>query len=86
MSQQWKGFKQGYYRNFNNESLCRAGLLSGNGLSEHVATVEMVQQRYYWKLNILRKCRPELLSGNVESENVAACEGFKQRYYGNITI
>jgi len=72
MSQQWKGFKQRYYRNLNNESLCRAGLLSGNDQSEHVATVEMVQQRYYWNINSLSICSPVLLSGNVQSENVAA--------------
>jgi len=43
MSQQGKGLKQRYYRNINNLSLCRQGLLSGNFQSEHVEAVESVQ-------------------------------------------
>jgi len=42
MSQQGKGFKQRYYRNIYNLSLCRPGLLSGNVQSEHVAGGEQV--------------------------------------------
>jgi len=37
MSQQWKVFKQQYYRNFSTLILYRPVLLSGNVQSEHVA-------------------------------------------------
>jgi len=43
MSQQWKEFKQRYYRNINTLALCMPVLLSGNVQSEHVATVESFQ-------------------------------------------
>jgi len=43
MSHQRKCFKQRYYRNMNNLSLCRPVLFSGNFQSEHVAAVETVQ-------------------------------------------
>jgi len=45
MSQQWKGYKQRYYRNLNNLNLCMPVLLSGNIQSEHVAAVESVQTK-----------------------------------------
>jgi len=41
MSQQGKVFKQRYYRNINNLSLCRPELLSGNVQTEHVAAGEI---------------------------------------------
>ena len=71
MSQQWKEFKQRYYRNLNNLCLCRPVILSSNVQSEHVAAVEFVQKRYYRNINLLSLCRPVLLSGNVQSEHVA---------------
>jgi len=74
MLQQWKVFKQRYYRNFNNLSLCRPVLLSGKFQSEHVAEVVIFKQRFYRNLNNLSLCRPDLLSGNVQSEHVAAGE------------
>jgi len=43
MSQQWKEFKQRYYRKLNNLCLCRPVLLSGNVQSEHVAEVASVR-------------------------------------------
>ena len=43
MLQQGKGFKQRYYGNIHNFSLCRLVLLSGNVHSEHVAKVASVQ-------------------------------------------
>jgi len=43
MSQQVKGFKQRYYRNLNNLSLCRPVLLSGKSQPEHVAAGESFQ-------------------------------------------
>jgi len=42
MSQQWLEFKQRYYRNLKNLSLCSAVLLSGNVQSVHVAAGEIV--------------------------------------------
>jgi len=74
MSQQWKWFKQRYYRKNNNFILCRPVLHSGNIQSEHGAGGETFKQRYYRNLNTLRICRPVLLSGNVQSEHVAAGE------------
>jgi len=50
---------------------CRPMILPGNVQSEHVAAVELVQNRYYRNINILSLCRPVLLSGNVQSEHVA---------------
>jgi len=44
MSQQDKGFKQRYYWNVNNLSLCRPQLLSGNFQSEQVAAGEIFQK------------------------------------------
>ena len=38
-------FKQRYYRDIYNLSLCRAALLSGNAQCEHVAVEEMVQTK-----------------------------------------
>ena len=67
-------FKERYYRNFNNLSLCRPVLLSGKFQSEHVAEVVIFIQRYYRNLKNLSPCRPVLLSGNVQSEHVAAGE------------
>jgi len=67
-------FKERYYRNFNNLSLCRPVLLSGKFQSEHVAEVVIFKQRFYRNLNNLSLCRPVLLSGNVQSEHVAAVE------------
>jgi len=43
MLEQWKNFKQRYYRNIKNLSLCRPVLHSGNAQSEHVAALENVQ-------------------------------------------
>ena len=43
MLQQWKYFKQRYYRNIENLSLCRSVLHSVNVQSEHVAAGEIVQ-------------------------------------------
>jgi len=43
MSQQWKWFKQRYYRNINPWSICRPVLLSGNVQYEYVAACEIVQ-------------------------------------------
>jgi len=71
MSQQWKSFKQRYYRNINTLSLCRPVLLSGNLQSENVAAGKDFKLRYYRNLNALSLCRPVLLSGNVKSKHVA---------------
>jgi len=43
MPQQGMVFKQRYYQNMNNLSLCRAVLLSGNAQSGHVAARERFQ-------------------------------------------
>jgi len=43
MPQQWKGFKQRYYRNLNNLIFFREVLLPGIVESEDVATGESVQ-------------------------------------------
>jgi len=45
MSQQGKVFKQRYYRTFNNLSLCRPVLLTGNVQSERVAAGDRVQTK-----------------------------------------
>ena len=72
MSQQWKVFKERYYRNPNILSLCMPVLLSGNVQSEHVTAGEIFQKRNFRTFNTLRICRPVLLSGNHQSEHVAA--------------
>jgi len=74
MSQQWKKFKQLYYRNLKILSSCSPLLLSGNVHSEHVAATEGFKQRYYQNINTLSICRPVLLAGNFQSENVAVVE------------
>jgi len=74
MSQQWKKFKQRFYRNLNTLSLCSPELLSGNLQSENVATVEIIKQRYCRYLTTLILCRLVLRSCKVPSENVAAVE------------
>jgi len=73
MSQQGKVFKQLFYRNLNNLSLCRPVLLSGNVPSKHVAAGESVQL-YYQNFKTLSLCRPVLFSGNFQSEHVAEGE------------
>jgi len=45
MSQQWKVFKQRYYRNTNTFSLRRPVLLSVTAQSEHAAAGERVQTK-----------------------------------------
>jgi len=77
MSQQWKGFKQRYYRYLNILSLCRPVLLSGNVQSEHVAAGEVFIQRFYRNIYNLSLCRPVLFSGNFQSLHVAAGESLQ---------
>ena len=45
MTQQWKLFKQRFYWNLNNLSLCKPVLLSGYVQSEHVAAGERDQTK-----------------------------------------
>ena len=79
MSQQWKWYKQRYYRNINTLSLCRPGLLSGTNQSEHVEAGKNFKQRYYRNINNLGLCRPVLLSGNFQSEHDRAGERFQTK-------
>jgi len=76
MSQQWKVFKQRYYRKINNLRLCRPVLLLDNVQSKHFAAGEKFKQRYYRNINTLSIFRPVLLSGNVQCEHAAASEMF----------
>jgi len=78
MSKKGKLFKQRYYLNFNNLSLCRPVLLSGNFQSEYVAEGKVFKQRYYRNLNTFIICRRVLLSGNVQSEYVEALESVQE--------
>ena len=77
MSRKRKVFKQRYYRNLNNLSLCRPVLLSGNPNLNTSQEGEIFKQRCYRDLNNLSFCRPVLLIGNVQSEHVSEAESIQ---------
>jgi len=87
MSQQWKGFKQRYYRNLNNLSLFRPVLLSGNVQSEHVAAGEGFSNNNIMETltlqNFVGQCYFQVMSNRNMSQQG---KFFKQRYYRNINI
>ena len=86
MSQQWKGFKQRYYRNINSLRLCRPVLLSGSVQSEHVAAGKVFKPQYYGYINTLSICRPVLLSDNFQTEHVAAGKFSHIDIIGTLTL